>query len=68
MYALGADAHDVPSNWMVYFRTADCDATAARAKKERGEVLVAPRDIPDVGRFAVLQDPQGAAFAVVTLP
>lgn len=67
MYVLGPEAGDVPSNWMVYFQTADCDAMAARAKAEKGEVLVGPKDIPGVGRFAVIQDPQGAAFAVITL-
>jgi predicted enzyme related to lactoylglutathione lyase len=66
MYTLGPDAPDVSSNWMLYFQSADCDATAAKAGGEGGEVLVAPKDIPRVGRFAVLQDPQGAAFAIVT--
>lgn len=67
MYALGPAAPDVPPNWMIYFQASDCDATAAKAKAEQGEVLVGPKDIPGVGRFAVLQDPQGAAFAIVTL-
>jgi uncharacterized protein len=31
-----------------------------------GQVLFPPTDIPEVGRFAVLQDPQGAEFAVIT--
>ena len=67
MYALGPQAPDVPSNWMVYFQTADCDATAAKARSGKGEVLVGPKDLPGVGRFAVVQDPQGAAFAIVTV-
>jgi predicted enzyme related to lactoylglutathione lyase len=67
MYALGPGAADVPPNWMVYFQTSDCDAVAARAKSLQGEVLVEPKDIPGVGRFAVLQDPQGAAFSVIHL-
>jgi hypothetical protein len=28
---------------------------------------VAPTDIPDVGRFAVLEDPQGAVLSVIRL-
>lgn len=67
MYVLGPDAPDVSSNWMIYFQTADCDASAARVKAGKGEVLVAPSDIPGVGRFAVLEDPQGAAFSVIRL-
>ena len=67
MYALGPDAKDVPPSWMIYFRTSDCDQTAARAQSLGGHVLVRPKDIPSVGRFAVIQDPQGAAFAVIQL-
>jgi hypothetical protein len=67
MYGLGPQAPDVPSNWMVYFQTPDCDATAAKARSVNGAVLVGPKDIPGVGRFAVVQDPQGAAFAIITL-
>jgi len=40
------------------------DETADRAKELGGTVSVPPMDIPDMGRFAVLSDPQGAAFAV----
>jgi len=67
MYVIGPEAPDVAPNWMVYFQTQDCDATAAKARSASGEVLVGPKDIAGVGRFAVLQDPQGAAFSVVTL-
>ncbi len=54
----------VPSYWMPYFQVADCDASAAKAKDLGGSVVVAPQDIPNTGRFAVVQDPQGAIFAV----
>ncbi len=67
MYALGSDAKDVPSSWMIYFRSSDCDQTASRVQSLGGQVLVAPKDIPGVGRFAVIQDPQGAAFAIIQL-
>jgi hypothetical protein len=32
-----------------------------------GEVMVPPTDIPNIGRFAILNDPQGAGFAVIRL-
>lgn len=32
-----------------------------------GQVTVAPTDIPEIGRFAMLKDPQGAGFAVIKL-
>lgn len=59
---------DVPPNWLPYFAVSDCDATAAKAMELGGSVTVPPTDIPNVGRFAVLQDPQGAVFAVYLLP
>ena len=55
-----------PPSWLVYIGTPDVDATAAAAERLGGKVLKAPADIPAVGRFAVLADPQGAAFAVFT--
>jgi predicted enzyme related to lactoylglutathione lyase len=55
-----------PPSWLVYIGTPDVDATAAAAERLGGKVLKAPADIPNVGRFAVLADPQGAAFAIFT--
>lgn len=54
-----------PSVWTSYFAVEDCDATAQRAGRMGATVLVPPTDIPDVGRFAVIQDPQGAVFSVI---
>ena len=54
-----------PSMWLPYVAVADCDATAAAAKRLGGQVLSAPADIPGVGRFAVLADTVGAAIAVI---
>lgn len=53
-----------PPSWLIYIGTPDVDATAAAAERLGGKVLKAPADIPGVGRYAVLADPQGAAFAV----
>lgn len=57
---------DLPSHWMVYFAVADTDDTVARATELGGAVSVPPNDIPQ-GRFAVLNDPQGATFTVIAL-
>ena len=54
----------VPPNWLVYFASDDVDATAAKAAKAGGKTIVPPSNIPDMGRFAVLADPQGAVFAI----
>jgi predicted enzyme related to lactoylglutathione lyase len=54
----------VPSYWMPYFQVADCDASTDAAKTRGAKVMIGPADIPDAGRFTILQDPQGAMFAV----
>jgi predicted enzyme related to lactoylglutathione lyase len=57
----------VPPNWLIYFAVEDCDAAVEEAKSNGGSVLMGPMDIEKTGRFAVLADPQGAAFAVIKL-
>lgn len=54
---------EVADHWLVYFGSDDVDADVMRAVDLGATVLVAPTDIPQ-GRFAVLTDPQGAAFAL----
>lgn len=55
----------VPPHWDVYFAVADTDETLEKAVAAGGTVDVAARDIPDVGRFAGITDPQGAMFFVL---
>ncbi|MGD0312659.1 MAG: VOC family protein [Acidimicrobiales bacterium] len=57
---------EVPSHWLAYFGTADCDATVAAATAGGSTLMVGPVDIPP-GRFAVLADPSGAMFGVIAL-
>src|SRR6187549_247767 len=57
-------AKGVPPNWMPYVEAENVDATVAKAKSLGATVIVGPDDIPGTGRFAVLQDPQGATFGV----
>jgi predicted enzyme related to lactoylglutathione lyase len=54
----------VPSNWVAYFAVNDCDASTKKANELGAKTLAAPMDIPNVGRFSIVQDPQGAAFAL----
>lgn len=54
----------MPTNWGVYFEVADTDASVARAQQLGGAVLVPAQDIVP-GRFAILQDPQGAVFGII---
>jgi uncharacterized protein len=48
--------------WVGYIAVDDVDAVAARIKDTGGTIHRAPEDIPGVGRFSVVGDPQGAAF------
>jgi uncharacterized protein len=57
----------VPPNWLPYFMVEDCDATANKAKELGGQLQVPPMDIPKVGKFSVVRDPQGATFAIIKL-
>jgi uncharacterized protein len=52
-----------PPSWLVYFAVADLDASLAKAGDLGGKTLVEPVDI-GIARFAVVQDPQGAVFAL----
>jgi predicted enzyme related to lactoylglutathione lyase len=67
MMALTPEMGDTPPHWLIYFAVADCKRTAAKAEKLGAKLLVPPRPIPKVGTFSVIQDPQGAVFAVIKL-
>jgi len=56
------DQPDVPAHWSVTFAVDDADATAERAAKLGGQVLVPPFDAPWV-RMTVITDPQRATFS-----
>jgi uncharacterized protein len=63
----GPEWAGVPPHWGIYFMVEDCDATATKASELGGNIHVPPTDIPHTGRFALLQDPQGAHFSVIKL-
>jgi len=65
MYPAPGSEEDVPSHWMSYIMVEDCDTTANKAISLGGRLTAPPTDIPSVGRFAVIQDPQGARFAII---
>lgn len=57
------EGDQIPPHWMGYVSVPDVDAAAKAAADAGGKVLVSPTDIPDVGRFAVVTDPQGGAIS-----
>ena len=64
--ATPAETPDMPPNWGLYITVDDVDATAEKATGLGATVCVPPRDIPAVGRFCVLQDPQGAFISIIS--
>ena len=60
------EAGGMPPAWGTYVTVDDVDATARRVVELGGRMLVEPRDIPEVGRFCVIQDPQGAVISAIT--
>jgi predicted enzyme related to lactoylglutathione lyase len=58
-------APGMPPMWGCYVTVANADAIAEKCKSLGGKVLVGPMDVPNVGRFVVLQDPQGAMISAM---
>ncbi len=54
-----------PPMWLPYVRVEDCDASVKRAVQLGASPLLAPTDLQGVGRFAIVQDPLGAAIALI---
>ena len=55
-----------PGSWGIYITVTDVDETARRAPEYGDKVLVQPTDIPKVGRFCIIEDPQGAVITAIT--
>lgn len=61
---LKCEMPNVPTHWLSYVTVENCDASTRAAQGLKAKVIVGPRDIPDVGRIAVLTDVQGATFGL----
>jgi uncharacterized protein len=57
-----------PPSWLCFIGTPDVDETTRQAELLGAKVMKAPAPVPDGGRFAILQDPQGAVFAIYAYP
>jgi predicted enzyme related to lactoylglutathione lyase len=53
-------------HWVSHVQVANVDATVAEATKLGGRLYFGPADIPDIGRFAAIGDPDGAPIHVFT--
>jgi predicted enzyme related to lactoylglutathione lyase len=56
----------VPPHWMLYFHVTDADASTEKLKVLGGKVCAGPMTIEKVGRMSVVNDAQGAGFALFT--
>lgn len=66
MMAIRPEWGEVPPHWEVHFRVDDPDAFVEEGKKRGATILVPPMKVGDALTFAVLRDPQGALFSIVT--
>lgn len=67
MMGITPEMGPVPPHWMSYFQTDDIAATVGKATGLGAQVIVPIQDVPGVGQFAGLQDPQGAHFALLQM-
>lgn len=67
MYQMTKEFGEMPTHWMSYVSVDDVDATAKRVEELGGKVCVPPSDIPNVGRFCVINDPTGGTISLITL-
>jgi len=63
LYKPSPDMPALPTTWFSYLSVTDVDKTVKDIKAAGGQVLGEPMDIPDVGRFVMAKDPQGALLA-----
>lgn len=66
MMAIPAGAQDKAPAWGAYVTVDDVDKQVQRAEQLGAHVLATPRDIPGVGRYAVIRDPQGAMLSLIS--
>lgn len=64
MMNMPPDMKGVPSNWLAYFAATDVDASTKKAESLGGKTIMPPMDIPNIGRFSIVQDPHGGTFAL----
>ncbi len=60
------EAGNMQPMWGAYVTVDDVETSAKQAEELGGKVMLAPQDIPDVGRFCVISDPQGASLMLIT--
>ncbi len=57
---------EAPDHWLVLFHVDDVDAACSTVEAEGGSSILPPFDAPGVGRIAIVRDPHGAAFSLIS--
>lgn len=64
MYQIGPQQEGMPPNWLSYVAVQSADESTEKAKSAGGTVVHGPFDVMDKGRMSLINDPQGAMFAI----
>lgn len=64
--AMASTEEKAPSMWLTWMQVGNVDETVARVGNHNGNVLSPAFDVPNIGRMAVVQDPAGGVFGVIT--
>ena len=68
IHQMGAESGGgMPTQWTPYVAVDDVDAAAKRVEELGGKVCFPPTDIPNVGRFCMINDPAGAPISIIKL-
>ncbi len=66
-HARGGNAK-IPPQWMIYFAVENVDKSADMVEQNGGEIIIAPKDMGEYGRYCIIKDPAGAVCALITPP
>ena len=66
MMAIPTASQGRPAAWGSYVTVDNVDTRVVRAQSLGAKICLPPQDIPNVGRFAIIADPQGAMLALIT--
>ena len=64
--AMASTEANAPAMWLAWVQVDEVDATVDRVSRHGGTVIAPAFDVPQVGRMAIVADPTGAVFGVIT--
>lgn len=67
MMEIAPDWGQVPPHWSVYLSVENCDAALEKAVSLGAEQKMPAQEVPQIGKFGMITDPQGAALVLIQL-